>query len=102
MEKIEPKRPVSYKLFDTDFGLKHRAAFEEIDRRMQLEYYSMDCAETRDGRLLVFEVDSGAVVHSMDPVDIFPYKAPQMVRIFAAFEHMLNRRVQPSNSRRAA
>ena len=88
--------------FDTDFGLKHRAAFEEIDRRMQLEYYSMDCAETRDGRLLVFEVDSGAVVHSMDPVDIFPYKAPQMVRIFAAFEQMLNRRVQPSNSRRAA
>ena len=88
--------------FDSHFMLKHRAAFEEIDQRMQLEYYSLDCAETRDGRLLVFEVDSGAVVHAMDPVDIFPYKAPQMERIFEAFEQMLKRRVQQWNSHRAA
>jgi len=61
----------------------------------------MDCAETQDGRLLIFEIDSGAVVHSMDPVDIFPYKVPQMERVFAAFRQMLERRIDRFSSKRA-
>lgn len=85
--------------FDSTFATKHALALEEIDRCIGLDYYSIDCAETIDGRLLVFEIDSGAVVHSMDPVDVFPYKAPQMARVFNAFQQMLHRRVQ-SNSRR--
>jgi len=84
--------------FDTGFAVKHRAALQEIDRLVGLAYYSMDCAETQDGRLLVFEIDSGAVVHSMDPVDIFPYKAPQMERVFAAFRQMLEGRIDRSKS----
>jgi hypothetical protein len=39
--------------------------------------------------LLIFEVDSGAVVHSMDPIAVFPYKQPQMRKIFAAFRELL-------------
>jgi hypothetical protein len=88
--------------FEAGFALKHHIAFEEIDRRVGLEYYSMDCAETIDGRLLVFEIDSGAVVHSMDPVDIFPYKAPQMERVFTAFHQMLMRRINRSRNQQAA
>jgi hypothetical protein len=53
----------------------------------------VDCAETRDGALLVFEADNTAVVHNMDPPDLFPYKPPQMQKIFAAFVAMLERRV---------
>ena len=45
-------------------------------RALGLEYYSIDCGETRDGRLLVFEIDSGAVVHAMDPVELFPVQTP--------------------------
>ena len=30
------------------------------------------------GSLLIFEADNTAIVHNMDPPDIFPYKAPQM------------------------
>jgi hypothetical protein len=56
------------------------------------DYYSIDCAETRDGRLLVFEADSAAIVHLMDPAEMFPYKQPQMRKVFAAFEAMLRRR----------
>lgn len=88
--------------FEKEFAVKHRAALQEIDQRVGLEYYSMDCAETKDGRLLVFEIDSGAVVHSMDPVDIFPYKAPQMERVFAAFRQMLQKRMNRSWGSRAA
>ncbi len=88
--------------FDSGFATKHRLALDEIDRRIGLDYYSLDCAETIDGRLLVFEIDSGAVVHSMDPVDIFPYKAPQMELIFAAFQQMLHRRAQSSSRRMVA
>ena len=88
--------------FDSTFAVKHRVALQEIDRRIGLDYYSIDCAETTDGRLLVFELDSGAVVHSMDPIDIFPYKAPQMNRVFNAFQQMLKRRSQPSVKRMVA
>jgi len=87
--------------FETGFAVKHRSALQEIDRLVGLEYYSMDCAETQDGRLLIFEIDSGAVVHSMDPVDIFPYKVPQMERVFAAFRQMLERRIDRFSSKRA-
>jgi hypothetical protein len=80
--------------FDAAFARRHQAALAQIDSLMQLDYYSIDCAETPDGQLLVFEIDSGAVVHSMDPVDIFPYKAPQMRKVFAAFRALLHSRTQ--------
>ncbi len=87
--------------FEADFASKHRTALQEIDRLVGLDYYSMDCAETNDGQFLVFEIDSGAVVHSMDSVDIFPYKAPQMQRVFAAFRQMLRSRIDRFSSKRA-
>ena len=49
----------------------------------------IDCAETTAGRLLVFEVASSAVVHAMDSAEIFPYKKPQMRKVFDAFCVML-------------
>ena len=44
------------------------------------------------GRLLVFEADAAAVIHLMDPQDMFPYKQPQMRKVFAAFDAMLRQR----------
>ncbi len=87
--------------FEFNFSVKHREALHCIDRCMALDYYSIDCAEMPDGSLLVFEVDSGAVVHAMDPVDVFPYKLPQMTKVFAAFQAMLHRRRNLSTSRAA-
>ena len=75
--------------FDEDFARRHATALHEIDERIGLDYLVIDCAETSTGELLVFEVDSGAVVHAMDPVEVFPYKPPQMRKIFAAFRTML-------------
>ncbi|MEO8715152.1 MAG: hypothetical protein ABI369_09075, partial [Acetobacteraceae bacterium] len=78
--------------FDTGFAARHAAAFAALQAWMGLDYFQLDCAETPDGRLLVFEVDVAAIVHLMDPADLFPYKPPQMHRVFAAFEAMLRRR----------
>ncbi|MEJ1978546.1 MAG: hypothetical protein WDN49_22960 [Acetobacteraceae bacterium] len=39
-----------------------------------LDYFSIDCSEDRDGRLLVFEADVAAIIHSMDPPDLYPYR----------------------------
>ncbi len=75
--------------FDTGFAHRHGAALGEIGRRFGLDYLVIDCAETRAGELLVFEVDPGAVIHSMDPDDVFPYKRPAMQRVRAAFRALL-------------
>jgi len=82
--------------FATDFGRRHEEAFRAIFARMDLDYLVVDCAETQDGRLLIFELDSGAVVHDMDPADLFPYKPAQMRKVFAAFREMLARAMKPA------
>ncbi len=78
--------------FDAGFAARHRGAFARMTEWMGLDYYQVDCAETPDGRLLVFEADVAAIIHAMDPPDLFPYKPLQMRRIFAAFERMVARR----------
>ncbi len=75
--------------FEEDFARRHQDALRSIARRLQLEYVGLDCGETRDGKLLIFEVDSGMTIHAMDSADIFPYKQPQMRKVFDAFRHML-------------
>ena len=75
--------------FDTGFGRRHAATLAAISERFGLEYVGIDCAELPDGRLLVFEADVALVAHDMDPPDIYPYKGPQMRKLFAAFYEML-------------
>jgi hypothetical protein len=82
--------------FDTDFASKHHDALRSINERVGLDYLVIDCAETRDGKLLVFEIDSSAVVHAMDPVEVFPYKKPQMQKVSGAFRTMLVNAIERS------
>jgi len=39
-------------------------------------------------------VDSNMIVHAIDPVEIFPYKQPQMRKVFFAFREMLHNAAQ--------
>ncbi|HEY4317289.1 MAG TPA: RimK family alpha-L-glutamate ligase [Herbaspirillum sp.] len=77
--------------FDRDFAVRHRAAFALIQQRFGLDYLAMDCSESADGELLIFEVDTSMIVHAIDPVDVFPYKQTQMRKVFDAFRAMLMR-----------
>jgi hypothetical protein len=81
------------RMFDIGFARRHQTALAATAARIGLDYFLVDCAECKDGSLLIFEADNTAVVHNMDPPDIFPYKPPQMRRIFDAFAAMLERRV---------
>src|SRR6266851_2048613 len=76
--------------FDNAFAVKHASALRAIAERVGLEYFAVDCGETPDGRLLLFEADVAMIVHAMDPPDMFPYKAPQMRKVFDAFHAMLH------------
>ena len=75
--------------FDCDFAVRHAVALEAIAERAGLEYLPFDCGETQDGKLLIFEAGTNMIVHSMDSPYLFPYKQPQMEKVFRAFEAML-------------
>ncbi|HEV2551033.1 MAG TPA: hypothetical protein VGU20_27230 [Stellaceae bacterium] len=78
--------------FDSDFARRHGAALASIAARVGLDYFGIDCGESADGGLLVFEADIAMIVHAMDSLEVYPYKAPQMCKVFAAFRDMLYRK----------
>jgi tetratricopeptide (TPR) repeat protein len=63
-----------------------------IAEAVGLEYFGIDCAIDRDGRVLVFEADAAMLVHTTDPVELYPYKHRLIPRIYRAVEAMLDRR----------
>jgi hypothetical protein len=80
--------------FDAGFAARHAAAFAAIHALYGLDYLALDCAEDRDGRLLVFEADTAMIVHDMDPPGLYPYKAPALRKLFAAFQALVAARVR--------
>ena len=75
--------------FDTGFAARHAGAFQAIAAAFGLDYVALDCAEDRQGRLLVFEADTAMIVHDMDPPALYPYKRPAMRKLFAAFQALI-------------
>ena len=75
--------------FDQGFAARHAQAFAAIHAAFGLDYFAIDCAEDRQGRLLLFEADTAMIVHDMDPPGLYPYKAPAMKKLFAAFQAMV-------------
>jgi hypothetical protein len=87
--------------FDSAFAVRHRSALAAMAERVGLDYFTVDCAENKNGELLIFEADNTAVVHNMDSPEVFPYKGPQMHKIFDAFAGMLSRRAADGRERAA-
>ncbi|MDB5409678.1 MAG: hypothetical protein JWL84_4590 [Rhodospirillales bacterium] len=75
--------------FDDDFAARHAAALRALAERTGLDYFAIDCGETKDGELLLFEADVAMIVHAMDPPEKYPYKLPAMRKLFAAFAELL-------------
>ena len=72
-----------------------------IHKRLGLDYLVLDCSETPDGRLFIFEADTIMIVHSMDRDDIYPYKRPAMMKIFNCFSVLPFQHARPRRYRRA-
>ena len=79
--------------FDEDFARRHGAAFRGLAEAIGLDYFAVDCAEDRQGRLLIFEADTAMIIHDMDPPDLYPYKRPAMAKLFAAFQALIASRL---------
>jgi hypothetical protein len=75
--------------FPTGFARRHAVALDAVAATIGLDYFSIDCAEAPCGRLLVFEADVAAIIHSMDPPALYPYKAAAMQRCYDAFGAMV-------------
>ena len=79
--------------FPTGFARRHASALAALQEMAGFDVWSIDCAETPDGQLLVFEADTAAIIHLMDPADLFAYKHEHMPRVFDAFAALLRRRI---------
>ena len=76
--------------FSETFAKKHAVAFQSIYEKSKLDYMGIDCGETPEGDLLIFEIDSCMIVHALDSLELFPYKQSPMQNLFAAFQQLLN------------
>ncbi|MEI8326877.1 MAG: hypothetical protein WCH44_16225 [Betaproteobacteria bacterium] len=81
------------------FEQRHRLALKAIYERTELDYLCIDCAQTRSGELLVFEIDHAMVVHAMDSEQLFAHKQTHMQKVKAAFRDALVRRVHGHGDR---
>jgi hypothetical protein len=68
-------------------------ALRGIATRVGLDVFGLDCSVMPDGRLLVFEVETGMIVHDADPAALYPYKKQYVPRIFRAMERMIDKRI---------
>jgi len=96
MELSEQKRDEEAELmdnFDQGFAIQHGPALKAIAERLGLDYVILDCAQTHDGRLLLFEVDSRAWIHATDSLVLFPRKPHVMQKAFDAFRTLLLDRI---------
>ena len=67
-------------------------ALHDVGTAVDLEYFGIDCSIGPDGRLIVFEADPAMLVHTTDPVEIYPYKHEYVPRIYRAIEAMIDKR----------
>ncbi len=87
-EKKRAEEAAFFTHFD-HFARRHQVALQAIYQRTRLDYIGIDCAETRDGQLLVFEIDPAMVVHAMDQEEIFPHKQYHMQKVKDALRELL-------------
>jgi len=79
--------------FEFRFGLKHKSAFKAFHEHIDLDYVILDCYETKDSKLLIFEADPGSWIHATDSVEMYPYKQPVMQKAFNAFQELLTNKI---------
>ena len=88
LEKRDEER-AAMEHFASNLANRHKVAFQHLSQAIDLDYFGIDCAETPDGELLIFELANAMVVHDMDPIDMFAYKKPAMKKVFESFQQML-------------
>ena len=68
-------------------------ALREISARVGLDYFGLDCGLMPDGTLVVFEVETGMIVHDRPEGDVFAYRLVPSRRILAAVITLIDARI---------
>ncbi len=68
-------------------------ALHAVGEAIGLHYFGADCGVMPDGRLVVFEIETGMIVHDWDPPEIYPYKRECARSIRGATEAMFDRSI---------
>jgi hypothetical protein len=69
-------------------------ALRAVAARVGLDYFGIDCGLMPDGRLVVFEIETGMIVHDWDSSEIYPYKQACTQAIRQATERMIDSRLE--------
>jgi len=72
------------------------AALRTIGERVGLDYFGVDCGVLPDGRIVVFEIETGMIVHDWDAIGAFTYKRDSVESIRRATEAMIDLSVAPA------
>ena len=68
-------------------------SLRKLGELVGLDYFGVDCGYTDRGEVVLFEVETGMIVHDRDPADIYPYKKTYVPRIMRAVERMIDRKI---------
>ncbi|MBV9522266.1 MAG: hypothetical protein JO010_05705 [Alphaproteobacteria bacterium] len=68
-------------------------ALRGVGAAIGLDYFGIDCGITPAGELLVFEIETGMIVHNLDPTELYPYKPAAFRRIASALDRLIEARV---------
>ena len=69
-------------------------AVPAIARALGLDYFGIDAGVLPDGTLVVFEADSGLLVHDEDPNDVWAFKRPYVSHIREALHALIEGRAK--------
>lgn len=69
-------------------------ALDHIGRRIRLDYFGVDFGIAPDGRAVLFEVETGMIVHHSDDPTIFGYRLEAARHIRRETELMIDRRIE--------
>ena len=85
-KKIEEERFMTG--FHQEFARRHRGALAGLASRVGLDYFGIDCAQTAEGKLLLFEADIAMIVHMIEFTHGLPLQSAadaQAVRRFRRY-----------------
>ena len=69
-------------------------ALEAVAACLGLDYFGIDCGLMQDGRVVIFEIETGMIVHDWDCPEIYPYKKMCAHAIRQATEKMIDSRIR--------
>ncbi len=96
-----PELQVAERTYLSDFegwlGPDNMARLEAVRDIVGLDFFGIDFTKLPDGRLLLFELNA-AMRHNFDHASAFPYTAPYLRAVSAAFGKMVDARLSESRS----